>query len=416
MNLYRRAGRPSFYIGVPTQSGAWVKRSSGTDHRPTAKAIGRMVEALRQERAWDLLGAVADGTLALGPLYDAYRFGDLDGLRLRRADVDLTEHIGGWSKWLSDRVQPLTRDHYIYSVRKLMPEGAAFPRSNLTGPAVARWLSTLPVSGETKRRYFAGLQSFVRYLRQLGVLSESPIRDVTPPRAALPRCTFLELPDVLRLVEGSEKPYRAIFALAYGAGLEVSAILSLTEPDVDRARQAVRARGTKTWSRDRLAPVARWAWAFIEQHLATLTPGERLFRGLDRWEAGDYHRERCRVLGFEGYRFHDSRHHWAVEQLRAGVPVELVSRQLGHRDAVMALKVYGRFAPRAQEWDYWREKVRDSQREKWGLFGTADGTGAESDAIAPSWETSLSPDQGTNYHDSRGGTRTRDPGIMSAVL
>jgi hypothetical protein len=50
------------------------------------------------------------------------------------------------------------------------------------------------------------------------------------------------------------------------------------------------------------------------------------------------------------------------------VPVELVARQLGHRDAVMALKVYGRFVPRAPEWDYWREKVREAQRENGGLL------------------------------------------------
>jgi hypothetical protein len=101
MILYRRAGRPSFSLGVPTRSSAWVERSTGTDHRPTDKAIGR---SRRSPGARvDLLGAVADGTLALGPLYDAYRFGDLDGLRLRRADVDLTEQINGWAQWLNDR-------------------------------------------------------------------------------------------------------------------------------------------------------------------------------------------------------------------------------------------------------------------------------------------------------------------------
>jgi integrase len=416
MNLYRRANRPSFYVGIPTESGAWIKRSTGTDHRPTAKAMGRVVETLRQERTWDLLGAVAAGSLALGQLYDAYRYGDLDGLRRRMEDLDLPEYIVGWARWLSDRVKPLTRDHYVYSVRTLMPEGATFLRSNLTGPTVAHWLSALPVSGETKRRYFAGLQSFVQYLRQIGVLSENPIRDVTPPRAAPPRCTFLELPDVLRLVEGSEKPYRAMFALAYGAGLEISAILSLNENDVDRLRQAVRAKGTKAWTRDRIAFVAPWAWPHVAQQLDSVTPGERLFRTFDRWEAGSYHRERCRVLGFGGYRLHDSRHHWAVEQLRAGVPVELVARQLGHRDAVMALKVYGRFAPRSQEWDYWRDKVQASQREKWGLVGTADGTGAEGDASATEWKDDPTGNSGTTYDDSWGGTRTRDPGIMSAVL
>ena len=63
------------------------------------------------------------------------------------------------------------------------------------------------------------------------------------------------------------------------------------------------------------------AWPIVVEHLATLTPGKRVFRGVDRWKASDYHRERCRVLGHVGYRLHDARHHWAVRMVRAGMPL-----------------------------------------------------------------------------------------------
>jgi integrase len=397
MILYRRAGRPSFYLGIPTQAGLWVKRSSGTDHRPTAKAIGRMVEALRQERAWDLLGAVAEGSLALGSLYDAYRYADLDGLRLRRADVDLSEHIDGWARWLTTRVTTRTSREYVAQVRTLMPEDPPFLRSSLTGPVVTRWLSALEVTGATQRHYFAALHSFVKYLRQLGVVTDNPLADVTLARAGRPRGVFLELPSVLQLVEGSPQPFKAVLALAYGAGIEISAILSLVEGDVDRARKATRARGTKAWTRDRISYIADWAWPHIEQHLETVLPGERLFRGMDRWQVGDHHRERCRVLGLEGYRLHDSRHHWAVEQLRAGTPVELVSKQLGHVDAVMCLRIYGKFVPGGQEWDHWRAKVRAAQHEKWGVFGTKGGTDAKPAAPSETDEAAVTFDGADPY-------------------
>ena len=396
---YRRAGRPSFYLGIPTQEGRWVKRSSGTDHRPTARAMGRMLEALRQERAWELLGAVVDGSLALGTLYDAHRFGDLDGLRARRDDADLTKHIDGWVNWLATRVMARTGPEYIAQVRTLMPQDAPFPRSRLTRPVVTRWLSALEVTGATQRHYFAALQSFVKYLRQLGVLTDNPLADVTLPRAGRPRGVFLELPSVLQFVEGSAQPFKAVLALAYGAGIEISAILSLVESDVDRARRATRARGTKAWTRDRISYIADWAWPHIEQHLETVLPGERLFRGVDRWQVGDHHRERCRVLGLVGYRLHDSRHHWAVEQLRAGTPVELVARQLGHRDAVMALKVYGRFIPGGQEWDTWRTKVREAQQAKWGVFGTKGGTESKPAAPAEPDAAALTFDGGGAYEE-----------------
>ena len=64
--------------------------------------------------------------------------------------------------------------------------------------------------------------------------------------------------------------------------------------------------------------------------LRAVLPGERVFRGVDRWEAGHMHHDRLRALGLAGYRLHDAGHHWAVRMARAGAPFELIARQLGH--------------------------------------------------------------------------------------
>jgi hypothetical protein len=103
----------------------------------------------------------------------------------------------------------------------------------------------------TQRRYLAAVQSFVSYLREMGMLTTNPLRDIQAPPPGPPRCEFLELPDVVHLVEGSARPYQATFALAYGAGLEISAILAGTESDVECASRSLRARGTKAWNRCR---------------------------------------------------------------------------------------------------------------------------------------------------------------------
>jgi Phage integrase family len=141
-------------------------------------------------------------------------------------------------------------------------------------------------------------------------------------------------------------------------------------------------------------------------------PGERLFRGIHRWAAGDAHRQRLHALGLLDYRLHDSRHHWAVRMVRAGMPLELVARQLGHRDVVMVAKVYGRFVPNHQERDRWEHAAAALDIEKWGQMGTVAGTSA------PATEASevANINDVSDFENSRGGTRTRDPGIMSAVL
>ncbi len=435
--VYHRIGREAWFVEVPTRFGRRIKRSTGTAHRGTAIAIERMLIALgpKGRRDWELLERVAAGTLELGTLYDAWQRNDLDGLRRQLDDVDLAAHVAGWSAWLADRVKPATADHYSAHLATLMPPGQAFYRSDFKASTVAAWLATRTalvakrrpsethsrrmqdpppraVSGSTKRKYLAATQSFATYLLEIGVLETNPIRDVSAPPAGRPRCQFLELPDVHRLVEGAPVPYRALFAIAYGAGLEVSAILSLIETDVDCAHRQLRARGTKAWSRDRIARVADWAWGYVTAHLATLMPGERLFRGLSRWHAGDAHRERCGALGLLGYRLHDARHHWAVRMVRAGMPLELVARQLGHVDVVMVARVYGRWVPQHHERDRWERAAAALDIEQFGKqivekMGTSAGTSLRNDKSQPpvsDWPV-----------NSRGGTRTRDPGIMSLI-
>ena len=122
------------------------------------------------------------------------------------------------------------------------------------------------------------------------------------------------------------------------------------------------------------------------------------------------------MLGLEGYRLHDARHHWAVRMARAGAPFELIARQLGHRDVAMVAKVYGRFKPDTEERDRWERIAAARDTEKWphsGAKGGAKSTPELEDlhegSPATPWEREAST-------DSRGGTRTRDPGIMSAVL
>jgi integrase len=245
------------------------------------------------------------------------------------------------------------------------------------------------------------VQSFTKYLLEVGILFSNPLRDVSAPPAADPRCQFLELPDVLRMVDG--------------AGLEVSAILSLVDADVDHSTRRVRARGTKAWTRDRLARVADWAWPMVAEHLATVLPGERIFRGLDRWGVSEAHRQRLRALELAGYRLHDARHHWAVRMARPGAPFELIARQLGHRDVQMVAKVYGRFKPDTEERDRWEQAAGARDEAKWaGLVAHVAKARPSPEALDE--ESPASPWEREASNDSRGGTRTRDPGIMSAVL
>jgi hypothetical protein len=131
---------------------------------------------------------------------------------------------------------------------------------------------------------------------------------------------------------------------------------------------------------------------------------------------GDVHRNRPVALGLPHHRVHDARHFYAIRAVRAGTPYELVARQLGHADVQMVARVYGRYAPRSDERDRWEmiaaqmDTPADEAQsgQKVGELGAVAGAKSENDSSQP-----LASDW---LVDSRGGTRTLDPGIMSAVL
>jgi hypothetical protein len=63
-------------------------------------------------------------------------------------------------------------------------------------------------------------------------------------------------------------------------------------------------------------------------------------------------------------RLHAARHHWAVTNLRAGVPVAVVQYQLGHSSASMTLNTYGAFLPSAADREHWRATVAAAERKR----------------------------------------------------
>jgi hypothetical protein len=101
---------------------------------------------------------------------------------------------------------------------------------------------------------------------------------------------------------------------------------------------------------------------------------------------------------------------------RAGAPFEVIARQLGHRDVAMVAKVYGRFKPDTEERDRWERIASDRDAEKWGGKGAAGGAKSDAEPEKQDEESPATPLGCEAFDDSRGETRTPDPGIMSAVL
>ncbi|HVX38772.1 MAG TPA: site-specific integrase [Gemmatimonadaceae bacterium] len=372
---FRRAGRRVLTVKVPTTAGKWVARTSGTRDAATAKKMQRMLDELGPlgTRAWDVLARLEAKTLSVADLWDLWVAcdKDLDAVRARLDDVDLEPMVATWREVMlgpSGGVAADTAQHYVAAVRLLIVEGAPFKRSALTTKRLRDWIAGMSgVESATVRKRGQGMRRFTRYLVGRHVLATDPMRDVELPAPGRPRVNYLETADAKRLADAQPAPYRAFSALLAGSGIEVSVVLTLRRRDVDEDNREIRAAGTKTHSRDRIVRIADWAWEYVEPLLDELHPDALLFAAIPhRWAPQEAHNDAIAALLkkghaiYAGYTMRDHRHTYAVRAIRAGTPAELVARQLGHVNAVLVHKVYGRFAPSQEERDKW-EKIAAAQ-------------------------------------------------------
>jgi integrase len=404
--VYRRPGRSTWGIIITTPGGE-VRKSSGTRDKATARAIERALNDLKIRRDWQILNAVIDGALSPGEVFDATRSSSLEALRARLNNVDLEPQVSIWLERHGQRVAADTIAHYAHVVRSLLAQGKPFPRSRFTVDVLDEWLAAYPAGRSTRRKAHSAMSNFAKHLVRMRIIEVNPMRSIDAPPANAPRLQYLEVPDLKRLANFQPEPFCALSALLGGTGIEVSVAVKLRRRDVDMPRKEIRAAGTKTHSRDRTVRVAEWAWPYIEERCTALRPNDLLFPGIDRWEASDAHRAACKLSQIENYQLRDQRHSYAVRAARGGTPAELIARQLGHANAVLVLKVYGRFMPSQQDRDKW-ERVCAIQDEEVAASCTNTCTAPRNDMSQPPVSDWLI--------DSRGGTRTRDPGIMSAVL
>lgn len=367
MTPFRPRDHRTYRVKVPTRQGTWKDRSTGTRDYATAKAMQRVVSELggRGSRDWDLLDALLTKPpkLTIGRLYDAYRERKLDQLRAELNDLDLRPLIPNWQTWLKARNAAETGDRYHGYLLTLAGEEGPWFLSTLTPDRIERWVSGRGVKAPTQRKYHAALASFVRYLRETKRLESDPLEGMSLPAASEPRVEFLELPDVLRVVDRAPRHVRALFAFLYGTGCDLQVALQVRRRDVDPGSKEVRARGTKSANRDRVVTVADWAWPMVEVACRSLLPDAFLFGGISRWTASDIHRETVTALELyrPGITLHAARHHYAVRMVRAGAPIELVARQLGNTPAV-CLRYYSRFMPTREERKHWEREARKLER------------------------------------------------------
>jgi integrase len=339
----------------------------------------RMVDDLgpRELDESDVLAAIDANRLSVPEVWAIWKRPEAIPVRLKAirallADVNLLDKREDWCNEVALSSSQDTAEHYDHALQSLVDaigRDDTLPISAVTVEAIKQWLAAIPFTTGTKRKYHASVSSFFTYCKSVGAIEQNPMRDIPLPPAAKARDRHLTQAEARALADAQASPFRELSALLAGTGIEVSVALKLTVRDVDVANREIRARGTKTHNRDRVAKVAGWAWGDVERAIRGKLPTTLLFDTITNIDqARRRHEDACEALGIEDYTMRDARHTYAVRMVQAGTPTIQVAKQLGHKDQSMVQEVYGLYEPSQREREHWEQvaTARDIKRAEEG--------------------------------------------------
>ncbi|MHB1297329.1 MAG: tyrosine-type recombinase/integrase [Gemmatimonadaceae bacterium] len=379
MTPYQKKDQKTWTITVATgdrdPKKAFIRLTSATRDWDTAIAMERMLETIgARGKRWNwVTEAIVARRVTLPTVYDHYVSGTLDTLQELLADRDLRPLVDSWLAELDAAVADGTMSAETvrkYRAQALVLVGEKGPvwRSALTAPAVKEKLAAVGGSGTNRRRHAAAWKSVLAHQVEYGALEVNPIKLLTLPKSNRSRERWLPWPTVRRILNATPAgEHRAITALRH-SGFEMQAIEALHRRDVeDMKNRIIWAHGRKNTSRDRQVIILDdEMWAVIAAYLkdGAFTPDAKLFTVTKRAHADVMVEVYAQLAEKEDlvipawYTLHASRHSFAVEMIKRGHELKLISAIEGHADERLLQQLYGKYQPKAED------LIRSARRRK----------------------------------------------------
>jgi site-specific recombinase XerD len=235
-----------------------------------------------------------------------------------------------------------------------------------------RFASVLGESGAAKTtvaRKLAAIRSFYRHLVERGELESNPADLVSSPKKDSYLPQVLKPGEVAELLERipATSPLdlrdRAMFELAYAAGLRAEELTTLdtTSPDADGEQVRVEGKGGRT----RFVPVGEHAWRALDRYLTrgrtALECGESealfLSKSGRRLSTSDVRRRLKLQARRVGISPHTLRHSFATHLLEGGADLRTIQELLGHA-SISTTQTYTRVESRRLRRAYARSHPR----------------------------------------------------------
>jgi tyrosine recombinase XerC len=211
---------------------------------------------------------------------------------------------------------------------------------------IRSWLASLKESGITARtivRKISTLKSFYKYLLRNGVVSQSPMAQVTTPKMGKRLPSFVKeeeivkLGDLLQISQEDWRSYntRVLVTLFYSTGMRLSELVGLNVEDIDVIGEVARVFGKGR--KERLCPLGRPALEAIQRYRqqAGVQSGplflSKVRRRMTRVAVADVVGKYWRLSGLAVHMTpHKFRHSFATHLLNNGADLRSVQSLLGH--------------------------------------------------------------------------------------
>lgn len=258
----------------------------------------------------------------------------------------------------------------------------------ITPDDLVRWhrdMQRRRLSAWSIKHAWSPLRLVLRYAVRHYGLPGNPADALLPterPKPGEDRKRFLNRKEIGQLLDAAVDPYRLPIATAIFSGLRIGELLGLTWEDIDFKSGLIKVRfqATRPGERARLkTPAARRDVILMPELGSDL----RKHRLASSWagpqdivfasKTGTSPDQRnvanrglkiaCREAGLEGVSFHVLRHTFASILIAQGHDVVFVSRQLGHANAAITLKVYAHWFDAARHAETARQRLSEDYRE-----------------------------------------------------
>lgn len=300
-----------------------------------------------------------------------------DGTYIEPNSIKLSEWLQIWLRDYIGNVKPSTVKSYTDHVNlNIIPYIGKTQLTKLSSAMIQSMYNTLQrqkgLSAKTIKNVHGVLHRALTQAQKMGYIRLNPLNAVTLPRIEKPQIKPMEEEDLtrfLRAIKGN--PYEQVFFVTVFTGLRQGEVLGLTWDCVyfeqntlfinkqhgkvkggkeyvfsslknDKPRMIVAADGVMGALKKQKANQQHWAEVAGEawNNADNLVFTTELGRYLSNQTVYLAFKKVVKSLGQENVRFHDLRHTFAVNSLKAGDDIKTVQENLGHHTASFTLDVY----------------------------------------------------------------------------